>query len=290
MVGMSVIIPAYEAWPLLQRTLASIILDAAVLEIPFEVVIVDNESDRRLAQRVSRHFGSHEIRVHRRTDLGGVHFQPGSARNIGIEMARYDSLVFLDADCIPSAQLLSLYARWLELEPDAVLVGHRVFVDCRHLSVRTLARDRHLLDDAQRVASASNYGRIDDRRLRELERLDSHARPYDCLFACNFAIRRRALADLRFDCAFDGRWGYEDIELGFRLFEAGRTFRYLPDAYVFHQEDGPVAADHRAEGRAKNFPIAAAAIPGFAAYRASSSRPAGSSPDLQVSAENPPTT
>ncbi len=98
-------------------------------------------------------------------------------------------------------------------------------------------------------------------------------RPYDCLFGCNFAIRRETLGELRFREAYDGHWGYEDIDLGYRLHRRGAPFRYVPEAFVYHQEGGELTEDDRQAGRSRNFPILAATVPGFADYRAGASRP-----------------
>ncbi len=236
--------------------------------------MVDNESDPRLVDEVERRFGSSGlVRTHRRTGLGARHFQPGAARNEGIERTRHAGLVFLDSDCVPAEGLLGRYAAELDANPGAVLIGHRVFIDSIPFGAVALARDRALLERAARVASASNYGRVEDRRLPELRRLATHPRPYDCLFGCNFAIRRETLGDLRFRTRYDGHWGYEDIDLGYRLHRRGRPFRYVPEAFVYHQEGGELTETDRQAGRSRNFPILAAAVPGFADYRAQASRP-----------------
>lgn len=272
--GVSVIIPTYESWPLLERTLSAVIHDAIELDVPCEVLVVDNESHPELKDRLNRRFASSGVlRTYRRTGLEGRHFQPGSARNEGIRQARHECLVFLDSDCVPTRGLLRRYVAQLQADSGAVLLGHRVFVDATDLDADEVALDRMLLEKAPRVASASNYGRIQDRRLPELRALEAHPRPYDCLFACNFAIHRDCLGELRFDPTYDGHWGYEDIDLGYRLHKAGRRFRYLSDTLVYHQEGGTVSAQQRAAGRRRNFPVLAAKVPGFASYRALSARP-----------------
>jgi GT2 family glycosyltransferase len=268
--GVSVVIPSYESWSLLERTLAAVLHDVARLDAPGEVLLVDNDSGPELRRAVERRFGSSELlRVFHRSGLGERKFQPGAARNTGIEHARFDRLVFLDADCVPVPELLAAYARGLKADPGGVLIGHRVFVDPTGVPVG----DRDRLAKAPHVASASNYGHVEDRRLPELRELERHPRPYDCLFACNFAIHRRALEDLRFRAAYDGHWGYEDIDLGYRLHLAGCRFRYVPEAFVLHQEGGDLSAEDRLAGRRRNLPILADAIPGFEAYRARSVRP-----------------
>jgi len=231
--------------------------------------------------RLDRRFASSGVlRVYRRTGLGGRHFQPGAARNEGIARARHERLIFLDSDCIPASGLLSRYAAHLQDDSGVVLLGHRIFVEATHLTADDVAQDRLLIERAPRVASASNYGCREDRRLAELQSLETHPRPYDCLFACNFAIHRDCLGALRFDSIYDGHWGYEDIDLGFRLFRSQRRFHYVPEAVVYHQEGGALPAEHRWRGRLRNFPLVAARIPGFEAYRTATLRPAP--PPLQA--------
>jgi GT2 family glycosyltransferase len=273
MTGISIIVPTYESWPLLQRTLAVVAHDARTLGVPWEMILVDNESDPSLVADARRVVGD-GLRVHRRTGLDGVHFQPGAARNIGIEMAVYDHLIFLDSDCVPAADLLLRYWEGLHAHRDCVLLGHREFIDTRYLDPLEIVENRTVLERMPRIASASNYGRTEDRRLPELRVLEEHSRPYDCLYSCNFAIHRACLGSLRFDPVYDGHWGYEDIDLGYRLHRAGRSFRYVPDAHVYHQEGGPISARQRLVGRNRNFAVLAQRIPGFRSYRAGSSRPA----------------
>ncbi|QIS18453.1 glycosyltransferase family 2 protein [Nocardia terpenica] len=266
--GVSVIIPTYEAWPILYRTLCTVAHDCRELGEPWELIIVDNESGAEFRASVVAFANAHpEVRFIGRSGLGGKHFQPGAARNIGIDSSRYESLIFLDADCIPSADLIGAYRRWTDKQPDTVFVGHRVFVDTTDIDAAHVAEQRSVLAGLAPVGSASNYGSDIERRLPELLSLEAHPRAYDCMYACNMAVHRDCIGDLRFSSAFDGKWGYEDIELGYRLHLAGRSFRYLPEAFVFHQEGGSLSADEREAGRYDNFVIAGELIEGFVEYR-----------------------
>jgi len=266
--GVSIIIPSYENWPLLERTIAAALFDIRVLGGGSEIIVADNESRASIATRAAA-MGS-EIRVIRRRGLNGRHFQPGAARNDGIDAAKHDILIFLDADCIPAVPLVATYGALAAERRDTVFLGHRVFIDAVGFDPRDVAEHRSLLDSATRVASASNYRREVDRRLDELRTLDVQPRAWDCLYACNFALHRECLGDMRFDPIFDGYWGYEDIELGYRLHAAGRFFEYAPEAFVYHQE-GESAHD-RVRDRERNFAIAANLIPGFLVHRMGSPR------------------
>ncbi|GAA3438056.1 glycosyltransferase family 2 protein [Kutzneria kofuensis] len=271
--GVSVIVPSYEAWPILHRTLAAVVHDCRLLAAPWEVLVVDNDSGAEFHRRAGEFVRHNDgVRLVARRDLAGRNFQPGAARNLGVDHARHECLVFLDADCIPAEGLVETYRRLAGGRRDTVFVGHRVFVDSAPVGADELAADRGLLDKLEPVASTSNYGSPVERRMPELLALADHPRPYDCMYACNMAMHRDCLGELRFAAVFDGRWGYEDIELGYRLHEAGRKFRYVPEAAVYHQEGGSLSPADRAAGRRHNFAIADTMIDGFARYRHGISR------------------
>lgn len=283
--SISVIISVYESWPLLRLTLASVLFDCRSAGGQWEIILVDNESDPNFVGQIEN-FTAEEssVRVIRRTGLKGHHFQPGAARNTGIEAARFNCLIFLDADCIPSPALISQYRTLAGASRDTVFLSHRVFIDSTGADAQEIAQHRQLLNSAPRVVSTSDYGRRIDRRMDELLGLSQHPRPYDCLFGCTFALHRDCLGRLRFDPVFDGHWGYEDIELGYRLHKNGRCFQYVPDAFVYHQEEQVLSAHVPIRDRKRNFAIAASLIPGFHAYRRSSPR-AGAVPDQADSAD-----
>src|SRR5262245_40815945 len=98
--GVSVIIPCFESWPLLQRTLHCVVADCARLGDPWEAIVVDNESGPQTVAAILLYAETVDgVRVIQRTGLAGRHFQPGAARNVGIDLARFDNLIFFDADC-----------------------------------------------------------------------------------------------------------------------------------------------------------------------------------------------
>ena len=220
-----------------------------------------------------------------RDDLHGIHFRPGSARNIGVRRARYDHVIFLDADCIPAADTLRVYCTALDSAPGSIFLGHREFIDAMSLPPQRIAHDRSLLARLPVVPSMSNYEESRDRRLDDLRRLAHHERPYDCLHGCNFALsKRHFLAGIWFDEAYDGAWGYEDIDLGYQLYERGSDFRYLPEAFVYHQEAiGSVDQLQRNEDRLRNIQILDRKVGDFIAYRETSTRvcplPSGIAPE-----------
>jgi glycosyltransferase involved in cell wall biosynthesis len=271
-IGISVIIPSFEAWPLLERTVVSVAYDCACQNESWEVVVVDNESGSGTVEAMLKLAQANdEVKVFLRTDLRGANFQPGAARNIGIKAARYDSLIFLDADCIPGIGTIRAYREATRQDRHTVFVGHRRFIDPVGISPEIIAKHRQMLDQIPRIRSSSNYRLMVDRRMSALKNIDAEERPYDLLHGCNFAVHRECIGAERFAQCFDGHWGYEDIELGFRLYRSGRRFRYLPEAFVYHQEHAQ-DEDRRSADRLRNFALASSLIPGFAEYRRTSQR------------------
>jgi glycosyltransferase involved in cell wall biosynthesis len=116
--AVSVIIPARDAAPTLDRTLRA--MRAQRVGAPFEVIVVDDGSldDTRAIAHAHAPFVSVIP-----TDIGRG---PGAARNRGVAAARASILAFTDADCFPDSEWL---ARGLAAIIDADLVQGRVEPD-----------------------------------------------------------------------------------------------------------------------------------------------------------------
>jgi glycosyltransferase involved in cell wall biosynthesis len=86
---LSVVIPAYNAAKFIAEALVSVFSQKNAP--PFEVIVVDDGSRDETAAIVERNFPA--VRLVRKTNGG-----PGSARNRGVEEARGEIVIFLDAD------------------------------------------------------------------------------------------------------------------------------------------------------------------------------------------------
>lgn len=94
MVNFSVIIPTYNSLVDIDRCLQSLLLQDFE-KSKFEILIVDDCSTDGTEQLVSKHMLSHEnIMLYKTIENSG----PGIARNIGIENAKGNWLIFLDSD------------------------------------------------------------------------------------------------------------------------------------------------------------------------------------------------
>lgn len=95
----SVIIPARNAERTLERALTAVA--AQKLEVPFEVVVVDDGSTDGTAEVARNH--APLVRLLRNQSWQG----PGAARNQGVAAARGQVLAFTDADCFPEPDWLA---------------------------------------------------------------------------------------------------------------------------------------------------------------------------------------
>jgi glycosyltransferase involved in cell wall biosynthesis len=92
--AISVIIPALDAEPTLERTLAAVL--AQDPGVAFETIVVDDGSTDRTTEIVERH--GPDVRLVRTSGREG----PGAARNHGVEASSASLLAFTDADCFPA--------------------------------------------------------------------------------------------------------------------------------------------------------------------------------------------
>ncbi len=202
----TVVIPAFGRPELLDRCLAS-------LGTAFPVLVVDDASDDQEA--VAGTAGKHGAKLIRRPVNGG----PAAARNTALDAVATELVAFIDSDCVASPA-------WIE-----TLAGH--FADPAVAAaaprVTSLAPDTW----AGRYTSASGALDLGGQPARVMPNTRVSYVPTAALL-----IRRSALAA----CARDGevfeprlRTG-EDVDLIWRLHEAGWRIRYDPAVEVAHRE------------------------------------------------------
>jgi glycosyltransferase involved in cell wall biosynthesis len=93
----SIIIPAYNEEALLAATLRTLRASADALNVPYEIIVVDDGSTDRTTA-IAREHGARVVSVHVR--------QIGAARNAGAKVASGDLLIFVDADTLVPPEAL----------------------------------------------------------------------------------------------------------------------------------------------------------------------------------------
>jgi glycosyltransferase involved in cell wall biosynthesis len=202
----SVVIPTYNRLPILQKCLAALenqeLTDDKVSG--YEVVLVDDgSSDRTLAWIAENKAELPHVKVYEQNHLGAA-----SARNLGVESAVGETIIFIDSDLVVTKSFLQSHG-------DALTKGER-----------DLKSDRLFTYGA--VINTNNF----EDPTSEPYKITDFSAAY---FATgNVAIKRKWLEQAGlFDTGFQ-LYGWEDLELGVRLKKLGLKLIKCPEAVGYH--------------------------------------------------------
>ena len=134
-------------------------------------------------------------------------------RNLFVQHARYDYLLFLDCDTlIDNPNFLEIYLRHIEIEKSNVICGGRRYPKC----------------------CPSRQMRLSWRYGRECESRSAGQRsqqPNRSFMTNNFIIRKAVLQEIPFDERI-AAYGHEDTLLGFRLAQRGIIIQHIDNEII----------------------------------------------------------
>lgn len=202
----SVVIPTYNRKPILEKCLRALHQQvfSHTLITDYEVVVVDDGStDGTLAWLDNAQTEFPQVVVYAQDHQG-----PAAARNLGVEKARGDTIIFIDSDLVVTPQFLQAHA-------EALTKG-----------MKTLDSDRLFTYGA--VINTCNF----ENPTAEPYKITDFSAAY---FATgNVAIAKKWLEKAGlFDTGFQ-LYGWEDLELGVRLKKLGLTLIKCPAAVGYH--------------------------------------------------------
>jgi mycofactocin system glycosyltransferase len=198
--AVTVVVPAYDRTSALATCLHAL--------NGHDVLVVDDHS--RDGTGVAQVAHAHGARVHRHDDNRG----PAAARNSGLTLAASELVAFVDSDCsVPPRWLSKLVPHFAD--PKVAMVAPRVMPD---------VRGNRLLGRHEAARSALDMGRRPE-QVRPGAQLGF-------VPAAALVVRRSALAGVGFDESL--RLG-EDVDLAWRLVDAGWQVRYDPSVVVLHE-------------------------------------------------------
>ncbi len=201
----SVVIPTYNRKPILIKCLQALEnqqLDKLIEG--YEVILVDDGSTDRTLEWLAENKTQFP---HLRT-FSQVHQGPAAARNLGVQQAKGDTIIFIDSDLVVTEKFLQAHA-------NALAKG-----------VEKIGSDR--LFTYGWVINTSNF----DHPTAEPYKITDFSAAY---FATgNVAISRQWLEEVGlFDTQFQ-LYGWEDLELGVRLKKLGLKLIKCPEAVGYH--------------------------------------------------------
>lgn len=216
--ALSVILPSRNGARSLPRALAA---QAALAPPPggAELILIDNGSTDTTPALFAAHGRAHpNVTVLTETTPG-----KSSALNTGIAAARGALLVFTDDDTLPAPDWLLAYAAAADAQPEIALFGGST-------------RPHWDRPPARWMEEAARQG-----RLAAASPVDAPAGPItpDRIKGLNFAVRRSAMGEIRFDTGAlnytgNGGGGSEDVAFAAAIADAGGALAFLPEAALGH--------------------------------------------------------
>lgn len=203
----SVVIPTYNRKPILEKCLRAMEQQQLPPESPvqgYEIVLVDDGSTDGTVQWLQTHAAEYpHVRLFEQDHKG-----PAIARNFGVQVAKGDTIVFIDSDLVVLPDFLHHHGTALQ-KAYAEKGSDRVFT-------------------YGRVVNTCNF----DAPTSEPFKVTDYSQAF---FATgNVAIARHWLeAAGLFDVQFQ-LYGWEDLELGVRLKNLGLTLVKVPAAVGYH--------------------------------------------------------
>lgn len=223
----SVVIPCFDAPGALELTLAGLERQDWPRD-RLEVVIVDDGSEPPLELPTETPLA---LRLVRREGRG---FSLAAARNAGARAATSAVLVFLDADMIAEAGLVTAHAVWQRAVPDPLTLGFRACVSVAGIDAGAVRNRPHTV---RALLAGRTFDPPWQERLMALTG-DLTARREDLFRAAagnNLGISRALFEEAGgFDESFD-RYGGEDIEFAWRVQVRGGVLVPVRQALAWHQ-------------------------------------------------------
>jgi len=197
----SVVIPSYNSAHTISKCLDS--LQKQSFNGDLEIIVADSSEDSTAEMVAARYPDVQLVRLNKKTD-------PGTARNIGIGLAKGELIACLDADCVAAPD-------WLARMADAHQASHDV--------VGGIVRNSPNSDNV--VGRAGYMAEFRDFLPRKNRQNVSH------IPTCNISYKKRIFTEYGL---FDGKYyPQEDLLFNYRLCQQGQRILLDPDIQVWHQ-------------------------------------------------------
>jgi glycosyltransferase involved in cell wall biosynthesis len=167
------------------------------------------------------------------------------SRNIGIADARGDVVVVIDSDCMLNRDFLRLHAEAHSFNDCDVVIGL--------INIETDGKDpAKWLEQLETRPDIAAHEALPQYELNRAAFMNCITR--------NFSVHRSIIKEHLFDPLFSysadpsSGFGWEDVELGYRLYKGGARIKYISDAFSVHISHEPKELDRQKPVRSiRNF-------------------------------------
>jgi len=202
----SIIIPTYNRAEILKKCLESLKKQSIQ---NFEVIIID-DGGKDNTKDIIDNFKGLKIKY-----FYQKHKQQGVARNKGIEKSRGKYIFFIGDDIIPKKNFLEEHIKIHKEKKNVAVLG------------LTLWPKNWKINDFMNYL-APNGPQFNYSAIKNKENCG-----WEFFWTSNISLEKKWLKKERFDNSFKG-WGYEDLELGYRLEKLGLKIIFNKNAIAYH--------------------------------------------------------
>ncbi len=200
MIEASIIIGTYNQKELLKKTLEALFKQSYPAD-RYEIILVDSMSSDGTDSMVEDLNPSCRLNYIRQENQGKV-----NARNRAIRKARGELILLTDADIIPEKNLIEEHIRAHQKHKNTAFAGQTIRLRSENVTDTELPT-----------------------KFKPLQKI-----PWSYFLTGNLSVRRETIIKAGlFDENFK-EYGWEDIELGYRLHKMGVKLRFLPSALNHH--------------------------------------------------------
>ena len=253
----SLIITVYNRSQILANTLAALTHQTYPKDL-IEVMVIDDGSSDDVMSIVKKYENVLNIYAIRQKDDG---YRLAAARNLGLKCATGEAIIFMDADILPCPTDIESYMKVLHITDQAVLIGHRRYVDVSDINDDLICKDidcalnlPNIIPDNQEVKTQDAQGNSFDWRFEAYSKSNSlrdDLWPFTKASGGNIAFSKSLLEKAGLVDEDFKAWGCEDGEHGYRLYNAGAFFIPMKDIVCLHQE--PLTASKSITTKESNF-------------------------------------
>lgn len=223
--NLSIVIPTWNAWDLLEPTLKALQSALAPLAASFEVLVVDDGGSDETAQKVRERYP--DIQLIRRSENGGF----SAACNTGIRRARGEWVLLLNNDMRPEPSALADLMTFADTLPaDVFAVRPRI------------VRGVLLSDEDYRHMAMQPRLRFGMLRLQLvcMHEETSHKKAFPVCSGGAGLFRRKMLEELHGLDEIYSPYYWEDVDLSWRALSRGWYILYASEAVFVHEQEGSI--------------------------------------------------